>query len=147
MRNLFAIFIFLSVATIAIAQPIQTNTYQQMIDTAEESMDSSDYYNAIEWFEKAYKEQKSNDLALAIADINYILKDYKRAERYYDRLVNRDKTGSYVSLRYDLAQTMKAQGKYQEAAEEYRVFISETDDAEKKQQAQLELKGIELLNV
>lgn len=146
MRNLFAILIFLFVATLATAQPVLTNTYQQMIETAEESMDSSDYYNAIEWFEKAYKEEKSNDLALAIADISYILKDYKKSERYYDRLVNRDKTGSYIDLRYDLAQSMKSQGKYLEAAEEYRVFISETDDEERKAIAQVELKGIELLN-
>ena len=146
MRNSFAVFIFLLLATCAIAQPVSTNTYQQMIETAEESMDSSDYYNAVEWFEKAYKEEKSNDLALAIADISYILKDYKKSERYYSRLVNRDKTGDYVSLRYDLAQSMKAQGKYLEASEEYRVFLSETDDEEKKKVAMTELKGIELLN-
>ena len=58
MRNSFAILIFLFVSFCAIAQPVLTNTYEQMIETAEASMDSSDYYNAIEWFEKAYKEEK-----------------------------------------------------------------------------------------
>ncbi len=143
----YILFILVLNAAIAFAQPPTTNTYQQMIETAEMSADSGDYFNALEWYEKAYKEEKNNELALNIADLSVMVtKDYKKAERIYSRILKMDKEGFNSDLRYDLGMVLKSQGKYVEANEELRVFISETDDEELRKKAVVAVNGIARLN-
>ena len=125
------------------AQPVSSVTYETMIEVAEESADKKDYANAIEWFEKAYKESKDKDLKVVIGDLYMILRDYKKAERSYDRVLRRDKNGLYEYLRVDYAKALKYQGKYREALSEFRTVATTTDDDSTKQIALFEIEGIE----
>ena len=128
------------------AQPISSVSYDTMIEVAEESAEKKDYANAIEWFEKAYKESKDKDLKVVIGDLHMLLRDYKKAERAYDRALKRDKDGVFEYLRVDYAKALKYQGKYREALAELRTVASTTDDDSTKQVALFEIDGIEKMD-
>lgn len=128
------------------AQPVTSVTYETMIEVAEESADKKDYANAIEWFEKAYKESKDKDLKVVIGDLYMLLRDYKKASRSYDRVLKRDKDGDYEFLRIDYARALKYKGDYMKALNEFRVFASTTDDDSLKNIALFELEGIEKMD-
>jgi peptidoglycan-associated lipoprotein len=117
-----------------------------MIEVAEESAEKKDYANAIEWFEKAYKESKDKDLKVVIGDLHMLLRDYKKAERAYDRALKRDKDGVYEYLRVDYAKALKYQGMYREALAELRTVASTTDDDSTRQVALFEIDGIEKMD-
>ncbi len=125
------------------AQPVTATSYETMIEVAEESADKKDYANAIEWFEKAYKESKDKDLKVAVGDLYMRLRDYKKASRSYDRVLKRDKDGVYEFLRIDYAKSLKYQGKYKEALNEFRVVASTEENDTIKNEALFEIKGIE----
>ena len=128
------------------AQPISAVSYDTMIEVAEESADKKDYANAIEWFEKAYKESKDKDLKVIIGDLNMLLRDYKKAERAYSRVLKRDKDGIYEYLRIDYAKALKYQGKYRESLGEFRTVASTTDNDTTKMEALFEIEGIEKMD-
>ncbi|MDF1698928.1 MAG: DUF1573 domain-containing protein [Saprospiraceae bacterium] len=128
------------------AQPVSSVSYETMILVAEESADKGDYANAIEWFEKAYKESKDKDLKVVIGDLYMLLRDYKKAERAYNRVLKRDKDGIYEYLRIDYAKALKYQGKYRESLGELRTVASTTDDDSTKQTALFEIEGIEKMD-
>ena len=144
MRILSIIFT-LSLAVSLQSQPITANTYDQMLETADTALNQNNYYNALEWYEKAYKEERDPATALAIADLYTLTRNFPRAESWYKRILRRDKDGKLVDLRYDYGKILKAQGKYQEALNELSAVISLTEDEELKAEAQKELKGIEML--
>ena len=128
------------------AQPVTSVTYDTMIEVAENSADKGDYANAIEWFEKAYKESKDKDLKMVVGDLYMKLRDYKKASRNYDRVLKRDKDEVYQFLRLDYARALKYQGKYKDALNEFRVFASTTEDDSLKNIALFELEGIEKMD-
>ncbi|MGB4960890.1 MAG: OmpA family protein, partial [Saprospiraceae bacterium] len=134
--------LFCLFALIVAAQPISSNTYESMIETAVMSADNNDYINAIEWFEKAYKESKDPNLQVAIGDMYMLLRDYPRAEKIYERVIKRDKQDEFFDLRLDYAKCMKYQGKYKLALDELNSFISTTESDSLRNEAKLELKGI-----
>lgn len=128
------------------AQPVSAVSYDTMIEVAEESADNKDYANAIEWFEKAYKESKDIDLKVVVGDLYMKLRDYKKAARSYDRVLKRDKEGAYEFLRIDYARALKYQGEYRDALNELRVVASTETDDSIKAIALFELDGIEKMD-
>ena len=141
MRYIFFLFVlFLSVE--AVSQPITANTRDDMVETADTALSGNNYFNAIEWYEKAYKEERDPSIALTIADLYVLTRNYDRAESWYKRILRRDKDGELVDLRYDYGKALKAQGKYNEALNEFNMVISLTEDDRLKEEAQRELDGI-----
>lgn len=140
-----AIFLIIGVFGME-AQPLSSVKYETMIEVAEESADKKDYANAIDWFEKAYKESKDKDLKVVIGDLYMLLRDYKKAARSYDRVLKRDKNGIYEYLRIDYAKALKYQGKYRESLNELRTVASTTEDDSTKQLALFEIEGIEKMD-
>ena len=128
------------------AQPVSSVSYETMIKVADESAEKKDYANAIDWFEKAYKESKDKDLKIVIGDLQMLLRDYKKAARAYDRALKRDKDGTYEYIRVDYAKALKYQGLYREALAELRTVASTTDDDSTKQIALFEIDGIEKMD-
>lgn len=124
------------------AQPITNSSYEMDIETAVNSANGNDYYNAIIYFEKAYKESKDPYLLISIADLAYLLRDYEKAERNYARLLKKDKTGEFNDLKLDMGKTLKSQGKYKESLVYFNDFVSTTDNDSLKAMAENELKGI-----
>lgn len=145
LRYLYIIFICLAIHTFLQAQPVSSSTYEQMIETAYTAAKNNDYVNAIEWFEKAYKEKKDPNLQVSIADMYMFLRDFPKAEKTYERVLKRDKRDEFFDIRLDYAKSMKFQGKYKQALDEFNAFISTTDSDSLRNEAKLELKGILLM--
>lgn len=145
-KSIIVIFLFILGVAGVEAQPVTSVKYETMIEVAEESADKKDYANAIDWFEKAYKISKDKDLKIVIGDLQMLLRDYKKAERSYDRALKRDRDGAYEYIRVDYAKALKYQGKYREALAEFRTVASTTEDDSTKQIALFEIDGIEKMD-
>lgn len=125
------------------AQPITNSSYEQMIETADSAYNTNDYLNAIEWYGKAYKESKDKNLSALMADLYFQMGDYKKAEKRYDRLVNKDKTGEYQDDRFRLARARVYLGKYADALNDFRTLLTTTENEDLKKSAQIFIEGIE----
>ncbi|MBL7790856.1 MAG: DUF1573 domain-containing protein [Saprospiraceae bacterium] len=127
-----------------LAQPLSKSSYETTLQLAAEKMAEQDYYNALEQYEKAYEERKDKELILTIAQLHYFLRDYEKAERWYDRLLTRDKENKYAAERFVYGRVLKMTGKYDEAIPELQRFVNETTDPKLKELAQNEIIGAEL---
>lgn len=145
MRRFCIIFCTLTVAVItAKAQPISGSSYDMMLVTAEECLAKNDYYNALEWYDKAYDEERDPTLRPIIANLHYLLRDYVRAERMYAQALRRDRDNEYMELRFNYGRVLKMNGKYPEAIAELELFLAESGNDSLKVLAQAELSGAEL---
>jgi len=135
--------LFLICGITIFAQPLNKAKYETMITVAHDLLNRQDFYNALEWFEKAYEERQSDSLAYTIAKLEYQLKDYRRAERAYARVLRRSEY-TYPEARFTYGRILKMNSKYQEAELELKQFVAETDNRTLKELAQIELTGIEL---
>jgi len=142
MRSVLSLSFILLFFVTSFAQPSRSVSYETMLEVAEESLASNDYVNAIEWYDKAYKESKDKDLALNVAQLSFITRDYAKAQKTYERVLSRDKNNLYKEDRIMLAKSYKALGMYREAIDAYEKFIVETEDEEMKMVAKRDLQGI-----
>ncbi len=130
------------------AQPLNRSTADEMLQTAEEQYEKRDYYNALEWYEKVYDENRDLDVAYKIAVINESLRDYRKGERSWKRIVNkrsRKKVNPYMpDARFNYARMLKMNGKYSEAKSEFQLYISEAEDPTMIAKAKTELIGCEM---
>lgn len=137
------IIAILLLSTSAMAQPMTGYSYEVMIETADKSLDSNDYYNALDWFEQAYKEQRSDEIAYTIAHLHFMLRDYNRAETWFTRLAKGKKSSvEYPEAAFYQAKSLKYVGKYKEASDAFQGFISTTEIDSLKKIARLEVEGI-----
>ena len=142
----FLCFVFLSQVE---AQPLRgQTTAKQKLETAEAQLAKKDYYQALEWFEKYYKEERDLAVAKQIADLHFMLRDYAKATRWYKRVVerkSRKKPNPYLpELRYVYGRTLKMNGNYPDAIEELTLFISESEDPVNIARAKREIEGARL---
>lgn len=127
-----------------LAQPLSKSSYETMLQVAAEKMAEYDYYNALDWYEQAYEESKDKELNILIAQLHYQLRDYEKAERWYGRLLQRDKEGKYAAERFTYGRILKMNGKYDDAVLELQKFIESSSDDKLKWLAQNEILGAEL---
>lgn len=145
MKNIFSLLILLALGTSVLsAQPIGKSSYETMLELAEEAMASQDYYRALEQYELAYEEREDEELIPLLAELNYQLRDYRQAERWYKRLLRRDTENKFIEERYQYGRILKMQGKYDEATQEFQQYLAAGSDPEIKKKVQLELAGAEL---
>lgn len=131
----------------AFAQPLRAQTYDQMLEVAEEAAENGDYYNAREWFEKAYDESRDKNLVPLIGMLSYKLRDLEKAEKTYKKLwSSRSSEGKYIDERYMYAVIQKENGKYEESIANFKQFLTESDNEALKAKAQFQLDGIMELN-
>ncbi len=142
MNKYFKIFIILLFPAFLLAQPLREVPYRFMLEAAEEALEKSDYYNAVEWYSKCYKEQKDKDMAMTIAGLYMKLRDYKRAESWYKRVLNRDKDQLYIDERFNYGKALKYLGRYNDAYAEFKYFIDSSTNGDLKPVAELEMKGM-----
>jgi len=139
--NIIFTLLFTITGVSLLAQPTRNITYETMLEIADESADKKDYANAIEWYGKKYDQSKDKDLKVIIGDLYMLLRDYKKAQRNYERAMKRDKEGAYEFLRLDLAKAMKYQGKYRDALTEFRTVATTAEDDSTRQVAQFEYRS------
>lgn len=142
MNRILLIIIASYLSYIAKAQPVTASKVDVMIETANTAAENNDYLNAIEWFEKAYKEDKDQNHQVAIGDMYMLLRDYPKAEKVYERVLKRDKKDEFFDIRFDYARSLKYQGKYKQAMDELNAFVSTAEDGDLKNEAKNELRGI-----
>lgn len=145
MRTLSLIFaLILSTTIVAVAQPVRgTLSPARKLKLAEQIYARGDAYNALSWFESLYEDDPGNTAVLhRIAAIQYELRDYEAAESWYSRLVRRDKDRSYPYARFIYAKTLKINGNYEDATEEFNRFLQKTEDAAYRKLAENELAGM-----
>jgi peptidoglycan-associated lipoprotein len=145
MKKLLFIFTLLICAGAATAQPLSGKyTRDTKIQAADEQYDKNNWHDAITWYEQAYKEEKSQELAYKLGLCYLADRDYDKAERYFTSVDRKDKSNDYPDAQLRLAQTMKNNSKYDEAIKELENFISETEDMGLKNIAKNELKGAQM---
>jgi outer membrane protein OmpA-like peptidoglycan-associated protein/tetratricopeptide (TPR) repeat protein len=151
MKKLFHIAIlFLFAAGALVAQPIRDLPRAKKVNIAEEKMATGDYYSALEMYEEIYDDDQSRgetdvDVVAAIADLQNGFRDFKKAERWYSRLLSKDKEGKYPTARFEYARVLKKMGKYDEAKVEFENFLKGSNiDAKFQTLANNELAGIAL---
>jgi len=138
---------------ICVSQPITNNSFEQKVAAAQEAEDNANYLGAYEWYEQAYDEIRKGNrgnpqvkaFAKKLANLNYVLRDYEKAEKGYVRLLKNDDENEYIDLRYDYAMALKAQAKYDLAIAEFNKVIQMSTDAELKKKSKFELEGIGLV--
>lgn len=144
-RILITLIAITAIAYGVFAQPMTMVTYETKLALADEAAKKNDYYNAIEWFEKAFEESKDLWLQVAIADLYALARDYNRSVKIYERILKRDKKGEFEEIRVDYARVLKSLGRYQEAADEFRKVIEKSENDSITNIANFELDGIRLL--
>ena len=127
-----------------LAQPVSDQPYDVMIETAQTQEAKGEYFNALDWYKQAYDESKDPELAIKMAAINEVLRDYKKASSWYRRVLRRDKAGKYLDYMVNYGRVLKYQGKYDEALKAFKEFINRSDNKSLIQQAELEAEGIAL---
>lgn len=143
------LFILLTISQNSWAQPLRAQTYTQMLEVAQESADKGDYYNAREWFQKAYDEQKDKRLVPVIAKLSYQLRDLERAEKYYSRLWKSSRSSNKIDFteeRYWYGVVLKENGKYEESIAQFNQYITDSENEEGKKMASFQLDGIMALS-
>lgn len=146
MQQLYKIILaFFIGVTISTAQPVTSVKYDMMIDVAQKAADEYDYYNAIEWFNKAYRQSKDKGIKVAIGDLYMKLRNYERAERSYGIVLKRDKDLEYVDVVLDFVDALKYQGKYKAALETLRNFSAGVQNDSLKSLALAQIKSIEAI--
>jgi len=111
--------LFLFVSLVAIAQPLTEIPYEFKLEGADTALARLDYYNAAEWYEQCYKETREVTLADKLGYCYFKLRDYKRAERWYDRVVKKDEDNFFPLAPYNYGRVLKMNGKYEEASEAF----------------------------
>jgi len=138
---------------VLIAQPITKNSFEQKVQAAQEAESQNNYLGAYEWYEQAYddirKGSRGNprvkEFAIKLAKLNYELRDYKKSEKGFARILKNDEELIYVDLLYDYGMALKAQAKYDKAINAFNNLLTYSTDEDLKNKARFELDGIELV--
>ncbi|NND33349.1 MAG: DUF1573 domain-containing protein [Saprospiraceae bacterium] len=115
-RFLFLIPFAFFLVLMGTAQPIDEIPYRFKLEAADTAFARLDFYNAAEWYEQCYKETRETALAQRIALCHDKMRDYKRAERWYARIVQKDTATLYPDLKFEFGRLLKKNAKYEEAA-------------------------------
>ncbi len=146
MKNIVLLLLFLSLSINLAGQPLRTITYEMMVAKAEELMQKADYKNALDFYQQAYEEKKEPEMALKVADVYYLLKDYNKAARQYRSVLRRDKKDVYLEYRLFYAKSLKRTDQLQDAYNEFIEYAKKTTDPVGREEAMLEIRGLEMFN-
>lgn len=140
MKRLFLFIIFLAIITLPEATAQKRKTQK-----AYDSFNAGEYFVAIDLFKDAYsKTNKSDkitrsDLVFMIAECYRLTNDPKDAEIWYKQAVK--SSTSKPEAEYYLAESLKKNGKYQQAVEEFKKYKQATPADAKADQ---EIRSCEL---
>jgi len=103
------------------------------------------YFNALTYYQEVYEKKPENVKALEkTANINYVLRDYNKAEELYKKLIDHEKgLSSFPNSRYMYALMLKYNGKYDESKAAFEAFKSEYKEEDASALKKLADKHIE----
>ncbi len=117
-------------------------TFQENLLYGDEAMGERDYYGAAMYYRNAlYLDSASIKAAWKYAEACRLFNNYVEAEKFYGEVVLKDGSKKYPLGRFWLALMQKSNGEYQEAMENFTIFLREQADAESYylQKAKLEV--------
>ena len=126
------------------AQPLTEIPYRFKLEAADTAFARMDYYNAVEWYEQCYRETREPEIARRIAISHDKMRDYRRAERWYQRIVQRDTGVAYPDFWFEYGRLLKKNAKYEKAQEIFEGLQSSGRGTTYAGRIENELKGIEL---
>ncbi|HMO40116.1 MAG TPA: DUF1573 domain-containing protein [Saprospiraceae bacterium] len=144
MKKIFTLLVLLGLTTVLMAQPLRKAAYDVLLQVAEEQYEKRDYYNALKKYQEAYEDKEDRTLLPKIAWLQYLIRDYRGAERTYTRFLRRDKDNEFVETRFTYGRVLKMNGKYEDAIEAFREFIAASSNDSLKTLAQNEITGAEI---
>lgn len=144
LRKLLFGTVLMVMCALASAQPVDEVPIYMMIETAEASLAIPDYYTALEWYETAYKETRDPEIAIKIAELQIKLRDFERAERWLERIVERDQGVKYPNTVFLYGQVLKINGNYQGAVDAFNHYAGITANDSLLALADNEVAGIQL---
>ncbi len=100
-------------------------TRQAFLEAAEASFSSKDYYSALHYYQNVLEFNEDIDVLYKTAEAARLFNSYKRAEEYYKQVVDLQQNGEYPLTTYWLAEVQKRLGKYDEAKQNYEIYLSE----------------------
>ncbi len=139
----FFLFLFLSLPAV-ISQPLDEIPYKFKLEAADTAFARLDYYNAADWYEQCYKDSRDPAIARRIAICHDKMRDYSRAERWYQRIVQKDTANEYPELKFEYGRLLKKNAKYDEAELVFNELKSSGKAMTYKDQIENELVGIVL---
>jgi peptidoglycan-associated lipoprotein len=139
-KGLFILCLLVSFASL-LAQPINQATPEANLQFALELFERKDFFNAKSRLETAYEYFPTNDIAYKIGVCEYQLRDYRAAERWFARVMRRDKIGEFPEAQFWRARMLKMQGKYEDAIGEFNDIVKSDAEPLLKRRAQQELLG------
>lgn len=143
-KSLIILLSILASGMVMFAQPINSVKYDDMLTQADEHIEEGDYFNALKWYRDAYREAKSDDIAMSIAYSYYKMRDYVNAERYYSRVLEEDIDNVFIDDRYAYGRTFRSLDELGKAQEQFELILELSTDEDLKALAQNELAGISL---
>lgn len=145
MKNISILsLLFLLSCGVLTAQPIRKSSYEQTLRAARESYANRNYVYALERYEEAYEDKEDRALIDTIAWLNFQIRDYSRAERWFSRILRRAEEGQLNEYRYIYGQVLKMNEKYDEAIEELQKFLASSSSDSLNTLAKNAITGAEL---
>lgn len=142
MKKIFVTYIFVLLSTIAFSQPLTEIPVRYMLEAAEKAEIEMDIITALEWYEKAYDENKDPNLAMKVADMHRLQRDYQKAARWYGRIAGRDRNGVYPSALFYQGWMEQYNGENTNSVELLGQYLTKYPEGEHKDRALLILKSI-----
>ncbi len=124
------------------AQPLTEIPIPYMLEAAEEAEIARDLLTAIEWYEKVYDETRDLSLAFKIGTLHRDLRDYLKAERWFGRVVSRDKQKLFPTALFYQGWMNQYLEDNKKAVELVGSFLNEYPDSEEKERALWILRSI-----
>jgi peptidoglycan-associated lipoprotein len=136
---LFTAIVLFAVASQA--QPVNTSSPKAMLGAAQEAEAEGNLYTALEYYDKVYDAERDKAIYVKTAELNFMLRDYERAEKALNRIVLRDRKKEYGEYRFLYAQALKRNGKYDEAIVQFDQYALEGKDEAKVKACKQEMEG------
>jgi len=109
-----------------LAPSVYSQTFQENLLYGDEAMDEKDYYGAAMFYRNAlYLDSTSLRAAWNYAEASRQFNNYVESEKFYASVLERDKGVRFELCRFWLAISQKANGKYQQAGENFKQFMLE----------------------
>ncbi|HRS54491.1 MAG TPA: hypothetical protein P5250_07265, partial [Bacteroidales bacterium] len=116
---------FVIITIISLPYKIQTQSINDYINWGKNAFNIGDYYGAAYYYKKALSCDSSRlDILWEVAEANRMFNNYKEAENEYNLILSLDKENKYPQARFWLAVMNKNNGKYEEALNNFKIFLS-----------------------
>ncbi|HXH17971.1 MAG TPA: OmpA family protein [Chitinophagales bacterium] len=149
MKRVIINALFLSILTSPVFAQFAPDTVQEELSPrkikrmAKKLYKKGSYYNSLEYWEQYYEKKPEKTSAMEkIAELNFMLRDYKMAEKRYKALMEAD-SANFPKARYWYALMLKYNGKYDESKEQFSIFINRYLADDSKEYHELARKHIE----